>query len=619
MKIRTERRGSGALRILLCCLLTAVMICMAACGKKDGGEGQESGQGPDQSAAFVITKQPESVTVSYPAGASFTVEVDDADAVGSYQWVMVDIEGNEFVLSGTSACTDTLVLPSTQMRDNDLRFYCIITDKDGNEVRTEQAVLSKDNREENKPVVYICEYAIEPGQTLDLSEVELADGSRLGSGTVTFDENAKDIRVKDLDYDNSKTMADLVCGSNVGLSLDYHMPDVDEYTVTFEGKNRILNTYFNEEYNAGGIPVDFYLTGEVQKPLVTFTGDGTLEIINGYNAIRVIGDLDIDIDITVKQNREVYSDGICAENLKISEGHKLELEVYGAALYAKGNVYIDGAEVSVKAHAPHISMGTATKNVIQGNGSVVIEDSKLDLTADVDPEICSSVGGYSGILAGADLYISGSNVSYSVTAKKGEKVYAASFVGLSADYIDISDDSNINISMDTPEIFNAFGMYSGGSMEINGSTVSVDVHTSGYVYGIAAEGETASIDSDVDVTAAAYDDYGYAEAYGIMAGELRIDYSEAGMKVRSFAEGGMAVGCDPGDRVTEPVEYEEGFESKAIKLEGAVCSTPERNAVAPGSVVEENGDGTRSYLPVETYYDLNDTSKPAEEVIFTAE
>ena len=58
-----------------------------------------------------ITRQPEDVVVTFPEGASFSIEVNDPDAVVSYQWVMVDIEGTEFVLDGVTAKTDTLVIP----------------------------------------------------------------------------------------------------------------------------------------------------------------------------------------------------------------------------------------------------------------------------------------------------------------------------------------------------------------------------------------------------------------------------------------------------------------------------------------------------------------------------
>ena len=97
--------------------------------------------------ALVITKQPEDVVVSYPDGASFSVEVSDPDAVDSYHWYMMDKEGQVFDLEGQSAATDTLIIPSTLRDNGTLDFYCVITDRNGNEIESEHGHLDMDNVE----------------------------------------------------------------------------------------------------------------------------------------------------------------------------------------------------------------------------------------------------------------------------------------------------------------------------------------------------------------------------------------------------------------------------------------------------------------------------------------
>ena len=86
-------------------LLTALLLTCAGFGLSAETVYAEGGP--------VITKQPENVEVAYPDGASFHVEVADPDSVASYQWRLTD-GYNLFVLEGTSAKTDTLVIPATE-------------------------------------------------------------------------------------------------------------------------------------------------------------------------------------------------------------------------------------------------------------------------------------------------------------------------------------------------------------------------------------------------------------------------------------------------------------------------------------------------------------------------
>ncbi len=106
----------------------------------------------------VIIKQPEDVTVNYPEGCTFHVEVENPDEVESYQWVMQDIIGQYFFLEGITAQTDTLKVPSTKQNGNALRFFCIVKGKNGISTRSASAHLTQANAGENKPVLYMEEY-----------------------------------------------------------------------------------------------------------------------------------------------------------------------------------------------------------------------------------------------------------------------------------------------------------------------------------------------------------------------------------------------------------------------------------------------------------------------------
>ena len=87
-------------------------------------------------ASVSITAQPKDLEVEYPEEAEFHVEVDNPDNVASWQWEQIKgIKMNPF--NGESAVTDTLV-------------RCVITDKDGNTVSSEQATLTVLNMESGK-------------------------------------------------------------------------------------------------------------------------------------------------------------------------------------------------------------------------------------------------------------------------------------------------------------------------------------------------------------------------------------------------------------------------------------------------------------------------------------
>lgn len=600
----------------------AMLAVTAACSSNPSGSsaGSASSDTPGSEtadAAVSIKTQPQDVTVHYPEGASFSVEVENPQYVSSYQWICVDIEGQVFELQGITARTDTLVIPSTVRMDNDFEFYCIVTDKDGNKLESEHAMLSKDNRDEDKPVLYIGSYALEPGQSLDLAEADIGRGTKLGSGTVDFDANGSDITFTDVNLENSNFAADIVLQPNVGISLEYNMPETKEYNIIFHGDNNIMNTYYDADYNASGIPFDFYFTGETELPLVNFIGDGTLTVSNGSNVIRVCGDLLIDIDLNVRQTDMNYSDAIVAENLKVCEGRKLEIESCGSALYAKGNILLEGADITVRAHAPHISVGAVSKNVVQSGISLVIDHTVLDVTADTDPEIAGHILSYTGISSFGDMYIqNGSEVSYQVDIKHGDELYTSNFQGIVAENLEI-EDSSVSITIDSEDIYNSFGVYAGGYVQVTGSKVNADIHTTGLAYGIAPEGDFSADNSEVTVNVSAYDTYEPARAYGIMCENAVFRFEDKEKKVTIDVPDGIALGCNLHQIDEEEPVYTENYESKNVFLrEGAACLEPENTVISTGGTIDEEGSDYKTYLHLETFYDPSDTSRPLEKLVF---
>ncbi len=565
----------------------------------------------------VIAKQPEDAIVSYPDGASFTVEAEDPDSVASYQWYLVDSQNSKFLLKGASAKTDTLVVPSTMWMDTDLRFYCILTGKDGLKTASRYATLAKDNDDVIKPVLYVGEYAIEPGESLDLSKVDLGDGHKLGRGIVTYDSNGTDITIQDLFYDNTYTTSDLVLQANVGISLDYYNPGEPEFNVTLIGDNEIVNTYYDEEYNASGIPFDFYFNGrETEKPVVNIIGDGNLTITNGSIALRVIGDLMIDADVTIKQSRDQYGDGITADNILVSEGTKLDIEVNGSAFTAEGNLFMSGADVTIHSNTPHISVGTVTKKVLNVTRALLIENTKLDIDYVSDQSFCGTTGGGAAISC-TDLFITkGSDVNCALSFV-GDSIFAGSFSGIYCTSAEV-EDSSVSVSLDGRECFSAIGIYAEENLLFTNSDLDVDVAANGMVNGVSAEIDFSADESNVDIFVKAYNDVQNYDCFGITSENLVVRLTDPSKTVRSEAVDGIAVGCDLGMEIQEePVEFDDKYESTNVYLrEGTVCNVPENYVISLGGSDISGGYG--SYVVLETFYDANDVSKPASVVAFGA-
>ena len=102
------------------------------------------------------------------------------------------------------------------------------------------------NSDVRKPVLYVGEYAVEPGdEPLDLED------TGLGSGTVTYDSNGLDITFDNVDIVNTHCVYDSSNAPAQGLFL-YAVDDsktIDErleYKMYFKGDCRINNKYFDK-------------------------------------------------------------------------------------------------------------------------------------------------------------------------------------------------------------------------------------------------------------------------------------------------------------------------------------------------------------------------------------
>ena len=317
---------------------------------------------------------------------------------------------------------------------------------------------------------------------------------------------------------------------------------------------------------------------------------GKLSVTNGTYAIRIIGDLDIGIDIDVIQSSPThYGDAIVANNLKVSEGTKLNVQSNGSGLYSYGNIYLQKADVTINANIPGVGKGIAIKRFISAYGGIHIDNSKLDLTFTADRDICDQTGGSGGIYAGNEISIyNDSDVSVKGNVKQEDSVYVSSISGITADGEASVDRSRVTIEMDCAPAFNVMGFFAGmGGMSLSESIVSSNVEGNGMVYGVDTQGELDVQDANIEVNVKQHKDYiDTGAAYGILAADAVIDITKPEISVSSSVDNGLAFGCFTGTEDETPAEYTEGYEAEKVRLvDKTVCVTPEDNTVNFGNVV----------------------------------
>ena len=459
-----------------------------------------------------ITVEPQDALVSYPDGATFTVGVADESLVQSYQWYMLDQKGNLFMLEGDTADTNKLVVASSVQRSQKLRFFCKITDTQGHTHTTRQAFLDFENRyTEDKPVFYVGEYAIEPGESINLAEIDHGDGHPLGKGTITFDENGHDVILNNVYFDNDHTTASYIIGGNVGLDWEWHLPPADtELNLMLVGENRIVDHFAQPEYNLAGIPMFFCFWGQenLYRPMVNIKGDGSLTVVNGTIAISVLAPLTIDADVNVDQDRPMYSDGISAYSIDIKPGHTFNWRVNGTILDAlgemhigtKGDITIEDAKITAYALMPHVSAGASTKHGIEAHNDLTINNSTIDLTIEVDQKQATEVAGCE-FIRGNKVDITNSSIKERLVYHSEDKPrFAHHMIGLWGNELTI-DNSNIDMVLNSPIVYQLAGVKGLEISIINNSKVDVDIQTLDGSLAVYSQGNLKIENSDVNATA----------------------------------------------------------------------------------------------------------------------
>ena len=478
-----------------------------------------------------ITVEPQDAIVSYPAGATFTVEVADESKVASYQWRDIDIATGDHILEGLTANTKTLTVPSTVQRDQILYFYCVVTDTEGKTYTTRHAKLDQSNRTSvNKPVLYVGEYAVEPGQTLDLATKyhDYDQKYPLGSGTVsvTMDEDSLDIYFNNVQFDNRYTTASFLFGGNVGIDLEWQAPptSIQEVNLILIGENKIIDRLYQPAVNLSGIPLYFCYWGRglqnAYSPMTNIKSQdssSSLTVVNGTTAISAIGNLTIDGNINVDQNRIMYSEGIVAFNIEIKQDSVLNLHTNGKAIDAthdqhntaiKGDLTIDDARIIAYTREPHVGQGASGQNGIFASNDLMINKSLIDYEVEIDysEEPGQTITEIAGVefFKGNTVKITDSIINLELADHyaddKDHAGFAHHMIGLYGNVVEINS-SDVYMDLNSKMTLMVSGI-KGSTIQItNGSKVNVDVETGDGALAVYSSGNLKIENSDVNAIA----------------------------------------------------------------------------------------------------------------------
>ncbi|SFB32046.1 hypothetical protein SAMN05216249_12025 [Acetitomaculum ruminis DSM 5522] len=591
--------------------LVIILIVAAAIIWKTGSVWAASNE---EDTGPVITKQPESVEVNYPKGATFHVEVENPDNVESYRWEYTD-GYHVFKLDGTSASTDTLVIPSTMQDDPEGKLTCIIKGKNGVETVSEPATIKIVNPQEDKTVLYVGDYAVLPGETFDISK------TIFGSGIVTFNESGSDITLKDVKIETPNSVFDSTLTQSLGLMLCRQNGNVNEYNIHLDGDCTIKNSYFDESINSSGITFGTYLYSddeEAEVPLIRFDGNGKLNLSGGTDVIYTEADVEFNTDAAITAYKDHFCDGIVCHNLYVEPGRHLKFKVNGTGIESQGQIFArKGSVIDIETKAPHVSVGDTNKAAMFLYGLLTMTGAKINIHCQADSNqfipYNSELGAFGGIIFSESGAIEAENSSILIDFKTvaGKKDYAHNYFGIldSGEQGSIVlDNSDITIRLNSKNVTDSNGIYLLGNMIMQkGSRITCNMHNKGIVRALASEGNISIKNSDINVNVSSYDK---KETYGILCNKAEFDLSNTKYKILSKANGGMAFGANTGKKDKKKQKYDSSYKSSKVKFVGnTICSSPRNCTISLSSV-----PGSMNYIRVETFYDLLNTKKPAQEI-----
>ncbi len=557
-----------------------------------------------------IRTQPASVTVHWPDGAVFTVEPENPEEVASYQWYYVDSVGNEFELDGVSAKTATLICPTMTRYYDETYFYCVLTGENGMTTASDPACITVENYMEQQKVLYISNYHILAGESLDLSETEL------GSGVISYASDGASVTFDHVALDNTEVIMDHLIPDAIGVGIDDYNTDAERFDLILIGENSLKNVYYQESSNGSGITLNLAFLGD-NTPPVYITGDGSLAITGGTYALMTTGPLVLDAKMDFFRNGDYFNDAIHAGDVVVEENAELTFDVNGTVIFSENDIVIkNGASIDAKTSIPHVGGENTHKYgfLCGGNASIEGADVKMELTSDPERFLPwgLAIDNFLGMEVYGDLSIRDSCVAITQTALPAESLYFRNGGGISCEALTI-ENSNVSVNVDSPEIASSNGIITGGDVTITDSTVTCLDHTAGRVFGLAASGSLTIKDSKVTSDAASTD----GEAFGMMFMQADIDLSSEEQEVSARVNNGYAFGAKIGEG-EEILTFDPAYQPAALTLGEATIITEPGDAVLNQASMQTYAE-EEYYIYLETPYSLRDTSEAAKTVVISYE
>lgn len=571
----------------------------------------------DDEQLVTIIQQPENAYVNYPEGAVYHVEVDHPELVESYQWEYSD-GVNVYRLNGTSATTDTLILPSTEYIFIPHYFCCIITDINGNKIYTVDAELNVMNPYEEKPVLYFGDYAIEPGESLDLAE------KGYGQGTVSYDD-ATNITFNNVSFTNSgQSVFDDYLERATGMLLEARRVYYPEYYIHLIGENTIENTFFDRIFESGGATLNshFGTVDDPNKPTLVIDGEGTLKIIGGQRAINTDGNLEIAADIEIEPYYEEYrTDGIWGYSIYFGENTTVDMKTNGLGVDANGDVYFeDGAELNIDMTPPHISSGPTSCAGLRVSGNVDAKGAVVNITGTATPENFVPYGrylsGFHGFNIEGAMYLDGTEMNIDLGHIEDETEYAANFNGIRGGEdasVEMSNGAAVHVVLRDGQVVDCAGVTVGGSFEMSDDCVfTADIESKRTAYGIKAEKSIAIKNADVMIELKANErDYpgNVITETGMESKLIDIDLSDCRHVIEVSVSTGEAILGDMSDTVNSSKNSGEYIPEHILLSDETEILWPE------GAFIDRYDYTGPVTLPKETIYSDSDTEQPTKRLV----
>lgn len=444
-----------------------------------------------------ITKQPEDVEICAPDGFKFEVQVDHPELVRGYQWYGGGFnEAGEPAsfspILGTAAKKRVFEVPATGSKTGRQAYKCLIT-TDDSQFFSDVAVLDISESLDEVPAFMVLDYAVRPGSYLNLEDTPY------GTGEIRYSGNGSEIAFDNVHFNNANIESAL---ENIAFDMTSWHNIVENVNIKFIGTNVINNVYWEEDHNQGGFGFFMHYGGESVIPTITFTGD-PVTIIGGTRAISVNAHLVIENEINCVGLPHRLTHGIYAYDFVVKSGAAITGSMGGSILYtthAEANIWGDikiekGARIDAIINPGHVSEGDTQLFGMLAINDLIIDGAEVNMTIapdyayfrSSDHAMAPIIGMYSQEHL---IKITNSNVNINVICQnvptEGDIFpLVACAEGISSPNIQILDNSNVNVYIDSSAFNQVCGIY---GIVINLFNSDVDVHAHGayYVSGINA-------------------------------------------------------------------------------------------------------------------------------------